>query len=77
MRGLTALLFHDWSHQISVSPDSFLVLEGTQYEEGVVPEVMMHGGHTRGVKSVPHALWRPKILLKLLCFSFFQELKKL
>ena len=52
------LLFHDWSHQIPVSPDCSLVLEGAHDEQRVVPEVVVHGAQTCSVKRVPHALWR-------------------
>ena len=63
------LLFHDWSHQIPVSPDSSLVLEGAHDEQGVVPEVVVHGAHTRGVQRVPHALWRSTYLRYFVIWS--------
>ena len=52
---ILTLLPHDIGHEVPVAPECPVVLQGAEDEEGVVPEVVMHGRHPRALQRLVHA----------------------
>ena len=53
---ILTLLPHDIGHEVPVSPQGPVVLQRAEDEEGVVPEVVVHGGDAHPVQGLHHAL---------------------